>query len=223
MTTDPSRYVNQGPTDGLDLIDWPVDTVIDVGAHVGNYAAAALAHGARRVFAVEPDPDNYSVLCRGIVEHGLWGTIVPLPLALHDKGRECLSLHVPLAGNTGQRSMLYRPEITRGRIFVTTISLTTLMMLTGPCDLLKVDIEGGEWAIFSAEAAPGQLDALRSVRAVYLEVHNLANPHFFDSPSFDWDARVHDVIVLMERSGLRLTYDGVGDMAGVLFFKRDEP
>lgn len=50
----------------------PDDIVIDVGAHIGSFAYAALLRGCQQVFSVEPDPANCEIALenlRDYVEH----------------------------------------------------------------------------------------------------------------------------------------------------------
>ncbi|SRR6266545_2940317 len=50
----------------------PGDVVVDVGAHIGYFTLllAALVGPKSRVFAFEPDPDNFALLCRNVELNG---------------------------------------------------------------------------------------------------------------------------------------------------------
>ena len=42
----------------------PADIVLDIGAHIGAFAYAALTRGCQHVYAVEPDPTNFALATR---------------------------------------------------------------------------------------------------------------------------------------------------------------
>ena len=135
--------------------------ILDLGANVGvfgAYAAARWPHA--QIVSYEPDPDNVAVHKRTIAENGLghrW-TLVPEAAGARDQevrfsaGLEALSHVVDReAGESGR-----------------TISLPMRDVLPEVCsaDLVKLDIEGGEWDIL--------LDPrlrLDPPRAIVLEYH----------------------------------------------------
>lgn len=120
---------------------------IDVGAHVGLYTLLAAGRvGPRgRVFAFEPEADNYRLLRKNIELNG-YANVMAVPLAL----RECsgkASLFVSRQGN--DRHSLFRnprsPLREHGEV-VETATLDDFLAAVGwpEIDLIKMDIEGAE-------------------------------------------------------------------------------
>jgi FkbM family methyltransferase len=48
----------------------PTDVVIDIGAHTGAFSFACLSRGAGRVFALEPEPENYQLARQNLARFG---------------------------------------------------------------------------------------------------------------------------------------------------------
>jgi FkbM family methyltransferase len=61
------------------------EVLVDVGANVGMYTVFAGAVRRARVFAFEPESQNYAVLCRNIVENALSDRAVAWSCALSDE------------------------------------------------------------------------------------------------------------------------------------------
>ncbi|MEQ1757548.1 MAG: FkbM family methyltransferase [Vicinamibacterales bacterium] len=60
-------------------------TMIDIGANVGAMSLPRVVLGDfSRVYAIEPDPDNYACLVRNVVQNGLQGLVLPDQLAIGD-------------------------------------------------------------------------------------------------------------------------------------------
>lgn len=117
-------------------------TVVDGGAYLGFYAllAARRVGEAGTVFAFEPNPETFDVLCRNVRRNGFEDRVVPLPVALAgDRRGRCFYL----AGEDGSKSSLFRPRSVRRRAEV---ECTTLDEALGarPVDVVKLDLEGGE-------------------------------------------------------------------------------
>jgi hypothetical protein len=70
----------------------PTDTIFDIGAYCGvstYHFAKAVPHG--KVFAFEPDPVNYALLCRNIERHQL-ANVISIDSAISGtSGREAFS------------------------------------------------------------------------------------------------------------------------------------
>lgn len=135
--------------------------ILDLGANVGLFGVFAAGRWPRAsVTAVEPDPDNLAVLRRCVELSGrgdAWQVVAAAAAAQEgtvafEGGGESLSRIAP--GGAGRVSMI-----------------DALERLDG-VDLLKMDIEGGEWAILEdprfAAAAPA---------VTVLEYHPHLCPH----------------------------------------------
>lgn len=128
-------------------------TVIDGGAYLGFYTllAARLVGPEGAVFAFEPNPETFTVLCRNIAENGYEDRVVPMQLGLGARpGRE----RFYLADGDASESSLFRPEHSKG---ATEAECTSFDRGLGgrPVDVAKLDIEGGE-----VEALRGMRDSL---------------------------------------------------------------
>ena len=83
-----------------DTIEWirtfsPGDVLVDVGANVGMYTIWAAKTRAARVYAFEPESQNYAVLYRNIVMNDLVHLVTGYCAALSDEERFSL-LHLSL-------------------------------------------------------------------------------------------------------------------------------
>ena len=122
-------------------------TFLDVGAHVGFYSllAARRAGPNGRVFAFEPEPDNFRLLRKNIAENG-YDNITAIPAAVSDRsGRS--EMFVSRQGN--DRHSLFRNPGSPLEERTETVDTTTLddfaAALGWPAiDLVKMDIEGAE-------------------------------------------------------------------------------
>lgn len=62
-------------------------TLLDVGANVGMYTVLAAVTRAARVYAFEPESQNYAVLNANIAANGLSDRVLAYPLALSDRAQ----------------------------------------------------------------------------------------------------------------------------------------
>ncbi len=144
-----------------------VRCIVDCGANVGYTTAWLLSRfPAARSLVIEPDPDNFELLQRNLSQFGnrvafmraaVWSHDAPLKL-VHDPAvgewgiqvRECVAGETPDAEG---------------------VSMTTVLANAPPpghVDLLKMDIEGGETAVFGA--SPGEW--LPRVSLCIVELHD---------------------------------------------------
>lgn len=156
-------------------------TVVDVGAHVGQFTLWAHSRGARRIVAVEPDS-----LARGLLEESI---------ALS----ECEGIRVigAACGAECGRTKMHTGPVSRVAeagsradegVLVTTVDV--VWDEAGPVGLVKVDVEG-----FEAQVLRGAGGLIRHGRAALLiEIH----PHLLRAYGDD----VRDVVEM-----LRETYD----------------
>lgn len=122
------------------------DICLDVGANIGWYSllVSRLSHGDCRVFAFEPDPDNFSLLEHNLALNNAVA-VTPVNKAAGEQSAS-LELHKYGPGNTGRHSLL---AIHDGQtVSVQVISLDDFWreqaLGDSPVRLLKMDIEGYE-------------------------------------------------------------------------------
>jgi len=127
------------------------DVVVDCGAHIGYFtllfSRRAGPHG--KVYAFEPAPGNFSVLVKNVQMNDC-GNVTLIPKAVLD--------------HSGKTSFFQQPNILSGsacrdnfggaeRIEVEAVSLDEYFARdTGRIDLVKMDIEGAEYAALNGMA-----------------------------------------------------------------------
>ena len=118
--------------------------VVDVGANIGYYTllAARLVGEAGRVFAFEPDPHNFDLLCKNIEING-YGNVVPVRKAVFSKsGKMKLFLD---ESNLGGHSLSEANVDTSGSVTVEVTSLDDYFGNTDSrIDVIKMDVQGSE-------------------------------------------------------------------------------
>jgi FkbM family methyltransferase len=127
----------------------PNETVIDIGANIGEFSLAVAAQ-SRRVIAIEPDPDCFACLCRNVAAHAnietlqtlLWSE--PTELTFHSEpGHGDSSVFAPDSGDATQSLTL--PARTLDDI--------AAELQIGSVDLLKCDAEGAEPEVLEGASA----------------------------------------------------------------------
>jgi len=135
----------------------PGMTVVDVGAGIGYYTliAAKLVGNNGIVYAFEPEPCNYELLCRNIKLNGLTN-VVTIKKAVSDrKGKACLYFEKdrivnPSLSRENVLTASNREVLDGGDIEVETINLDEFFnktVGTNKIDVIKVDSEGAEGLI----------------------------------------------------------------------------
>jgi FkbM family methyltransferase len=137
----------------------PGMTVLDIGAHVGYYTclAGSLVGSRGLVVAFEPNPRNFELLLANVWRNGLTN-VVCYPWAVSDR-----SAFIPLylaTDNSGDHRVF--PTEDRETVGVRAVSLDQLEVLRPPVDVVKIDVQGAEEAVFRGarrlfEASPNAL------------------------------------------------------------------
>lgn len=150
------------------------DTIVHVGASVGEELADYAEHGARRIFWVEPRQEAVKQLRSQINQFPDVDNRI-IPQAAGDKAGSAL-LHI---SNNGQSSSLLKPgthltaypHITFD--YDTVVEVETLDHMAAkagfaniPVDFLNIDVQGAELSVLR-----GATDLLANVSAVYCEVN----------------------------------------------------
>lgn len=139
------KYTFEGPycyeDDTVDIMIHPGDTVLDLGAWAGDFAAYAAKRGAT-VYAFEPDASNLKLLERtAMLNKGLPGHIEIVPLGV---GARSETLRFYSDGDAGSGSRF--EELTGGA--PSSVSVVSLDDWTADnnvkVDFIKADIEGFE-------------------------------------------------------------------------------
>jgi FkbM family methyltransferase len=119
--------------------------VLDIGAHAGYYTLlAARGTGTEgRVYAFEPEPENFKLLTKNIEANG-YLNITPVNLAVSDQvGTRTLFV---TSLDNGRHSMFHHSLPESGQIDVGSITIDKFLEGEGwpTIGLVKVDVEGAE-------------------------------------------------------------------------------
>lgn len=155
----------------------PGDIAIDCGANLGAITRILAANGAE-VHAFEPNPDAFAVLERATA--GMPNVHRHQQAVLDAPGQLKLHLHINYDRNPerfSSRSSLIAEkrnvDETRG-VDVEVIDIVDFIAaLDRPVKLLKIDVEGAEYAILHAMLDRGVIDR---VEKVFVETHAHAIP-----------------------------------------------
>jgi FkbM family methyltransferase len=142
-------------TDALALDENSV--IVDIGAHVGVVSMTLAKRHGCRVYAYEPQPENYRRLLENIALNGLGHLIIPHPYAVTGDGRDVTISHDER--NSGGGS-IYKGT---GE-WVKSVTLPDILAeVGGRIDLLKIDCEGAEYEIFEG----ADLSGIKAIRAEF--------------------------------------------------------
>lgn len=187
--------------------------VLDVGANIGAFCLWALAGGAGRVVAYEPEPGNMAQLrqhCAGLAveahEEAVtdeWGGSVWL--AAGPEGKHGGGTHVAAEGETIVGAHV--PTVHINRALADAIDLGG-----GELGVWKLDCEGGEYPILAAVDP----ELLVKVRCLVMEFHGPGMPHL---PHLLGAEQVGPMLAKLAEYG-RLQTMGRPSMGGTLTWRR---
>jgi FkbM family methyltransferase len=143
--------------------------VVDVGGFIGDFSLYAVKRlNARRVIVCEPSPRNWALLLKNIANNGYEDRIEPVNKAVTDGGNTMMNIDAPDEYQC-MVSAYYPSE--QPLSAVPGISLGELLRdhAVESVDLLKIDCEGGEYAILESSPA----DVLSRIRNIVFEYHQV--------------------------------------------------
>ncbi|MBC8031794.1 MAG: FkbM family methyltransferase [Pyrinomonadaceae bacterium] len=158
------------------------EVLIDVGANVGIYTIWAAKTRGVRVYAFEPESQNYAVLYKNIVLNQLSKQVVAYCAALTDEaGYSLLHLNQFQAGRSnhsyGEKvdyQLEYRDsEVSQGCVAATLDSLVKTGVVPMP-DHIKIDVDGFEHKVLTGSAS---ILADRHLRSVLIEINTNLEQH----------------------------------------------
>lgn len=137
-------------------------TVVDLGANVGLFTLYALEHGAARVVAVEPWPDNRTAIERNLSLSRLPGQVdIVAGAAWATTGRAGFELG---EGEAAHRDAHLIPD-PDGKIEL--LTLDDIIDGIDEVAVLKIDIEGAEYSLIEGASR----DAISRCRFITMEFH----------------------------------------------------
>ncbi len=157
------------------------DTLVDIGANVGMYTIWSAATKGVRVYAFEPEAQNYALLNRNIVLNNLQERVKAFCLGLSDKaGLTELYMAQVMAGGSCHamgEAIDYKYEplpvaFAQGCIAFRLDDLVSAKLIPAPTHI-KIDVDGIEPKVF---AGARETLADQAVRSVLVELNlNLAD------------------------------------------------
>jgi FkbM family methyltransferase len=152
-----------------DLTLPPCPVVIDVGGFIGDFSLYAVKRlNACRVIVCEPSPRNWTLLLKNIANNGYQDRIEPVNKAVTDGSDAMMNIEAPdeyqcmvSAYSASKQALRAVPGISLGQLLSD--------HAVGTVDLLKIDCEGGEYAIL--ESTPS--DVLSCIRNIVFEYHDI--------------------------------------------------
>lgn len=128
--------------------DWwyevlPGDVVVDIGAHIGLFAAASLDKGADKVYMIEPNRDLLKVAIKNVSDYIIDHTIqkvIPINAAVGKVDMDSANIF---------RSAIVQEKFEEPRL-ISLLQLCEEQQLK-QIDFLKVDVSGAEYNILTAD------------------------------------------------------------------------
>ena len=139
---------------------------LDLGANVGAFTLMALALGATKVHAVEPQRENVEQLRTNLRVAGVADRVVIHEAAVVGDGTSPRQLRM-IAGDARFPSISFQAAPEGEGEVVPTITVDELLLQEPEWGVLKLDIEGGEYDVIRGAS----LDALQRVAAIVAEFH----------------------------------------------------
>lgn len=155
-------YVDQPYTFALG----PMPVVVDAGAFIGDFSLLAAVRWGATVHAYEPIKEQHERLLDHIALNGMEDRVIAHYEAV---GAETgtLNLNVTTSGQDVHASSAWYGEAEHRSVPCT--ALNDIVAGLGTVDLLKIDVEGGEYEIIARTS----IDGLRNVRNIVAEWHRI--------------------------------------------------
>jgi FkbM family methyltransferase len=142
-----------------------VERVIDMGAHIGLATLYfAQLYPKAHLTAYEPDPANFALLTKNVAENGINATCVNAAIA---PKAGTVTLQSPIYLDEWRSGVGVIPKGWRGVLHTKEMIVPALAIndvVSGPLDLVKMDIEGMEYEVVTQADWSG-------VKHLILEVH----------------------------------------------------
>lgn len=127
--------------------------VVDVGANIGFFTIGLGRVEGARVYAVEPMPENVRRLRENVDANDLFDVVTVVPLALGDADGELWLAPESTESATGNAAPADPGAPGASRVDVRRLDDVAVEWDLDRCDLLKIDVEGGELAVLRGAAA----------------------------------------------------------------------
>jgi FkbM family methyltransferase len=162
-------------TSGLQPVR-PGDVILDCGANVGVFTRKALDHGAAKIIAIEPAPENLECLRRNFKDEIAAGKVILYPKGLWDKD-DVLEMNVDPKNSAGDSFVIEREGSHKIKLPLTTIDKLVAELELPRVDYIKMDIEGAEPnALTGGRATIAKWKPRISISAYHREDHAVRIP-----------------------------------------------
>jgi FkbM family methyltransferase len=152
------------------------EIVVDVGAHIGLYSliAAKKVGPSGKVIAIEPDPENCTLLQMNLELNGLTNVTILKHAAFSSSSTLKLYLPGKERGFTKLSTIMPSRAVTEDYLEVAATTLDQLMLHQGITEVnwIKIDVEGAELEVL--KGATATLSVSTNI-ALLIEVHNVNN------------------------------------------------
>lgn len=182
--------------------------VIDIGAHIGLFSLYC-SPWCNKIYAYEAHKENYNLAVKN-VKNSNAGNIKIFNLAVSSKSGETVSVSDEDGAQTGEHAIKKIKPTGSGseKLSVATIALQDIFKNNKIdfCDLLKMDIEGAEYAVLLS--APDEI--FNKINFICMEYHpDLENKYTKD-----------DLINFLKNKGFIVEINKIDNFTGLLFAKR---
>jgi FkbM family methyltransferase len=147
-------------------------TIVDCGANIGvSLLYFRMKAPNARIIAFEPHPATFALLSRNVEANAL--TVELHNLALANKHGET-TLYTPEGDTASQSASVHKDFAVRAKA-LTSLTVKTAPLsayITGPVDVLKIDIEGAELSVLEDLTESG---AIAHVHMMFVEYHYITS------------------------------------------------
>ena len=163
----------QGTTNLMTALVRRGDVVLDIGAHIGYFSLvfARLVGTEGRVFAFEPNPDNYALLKKNVELNGYRNIVCVQKAVSNTTGK--VKLHLCPANSGGHR--IFGPMENGKTVDVESVRLDDYFAdWQGHIDFVKVDVEGAELEVIKGMSSLLEKNAKIKLITEFLPGHTRA-------------------------------------------------
>lgn len=194
-----------------DLSTDKISLVVDIGANIGDFSLACIEHFPLvRIVSYEPGPASYAQMRDNLSRNCRENAVDTHMLAVVGSSNQQTARLWMASGHSVNNSLVenINAGTTCGRwVDVATISLTEVMSaINQRIDLLKIDVEGGEYDMLSMTPS----SVLERIDRLVVEYHNVSGHGY------------REIVEKCEEAGLRWTrHEHTGATGiGTLWFNR---
>ena len=189
------------------------DTVLDIGANIGYYTLifARSVGNTGKVYAFEPDPENFALLKRNVEINGYDNVVLEQNAVYNKSGK----IELFLNENNKSDHRVYRTMSSQPSIIIDAVTLDDYFYgYKGRLDLIKIDIQGAEMTalqgmssilkqnrdvVYISEFFPAAMNSFGNDPEEYLGILNQYGFTLFDVDEKEKDLRASDIPILLRK------------------------